>query len=135
MAPNENPTVGCIMLGEPFFWPRERWIPCPDDFKLNTVQGKGYDSETGTGRALWEEVSARLSTCNERQLEPGTAALAALESGGFGKPRIVLPRLGQGLFRTLVTDVYERRCAITGERTLPVLDAAHIKPYLTVEYK
>jgi putative restriction endonuclease len=29
----------------------------------------------------------------------------------------------------MVTDAYERRCAITGERTLPVLEAAHIKPY------
>jgi putative restriction endonuclease len=28
-----------------------------------------------------------------------------------------------------VTDAYERRCTITGERTLPVLEAAHIKPY------
>jgi len=28
-----------------------------------------------------------------------------------------------------VTDVYDRRCAITGERTLPVLEAAHIKAY------
>jgi putative restriction endonuclease len=28
-----------------------------------------------------------------------------------------------------VTDAHERRCAITGERTLPVLEAAHIKPY------
>jgi putative restriction endonuclease len=26
-------------------------------------------------------------------------------------------------------DAYGRRCAVTGERTLPVLDAAHIKPY------
>jgi putative restriction endonuclease len=38
-------------------------------------------------------------------------------------------RLGQGAFRVLVTEAYERRCAITGERTLPVLEAAHIKPY------
>lgn len=38
-------------------------------------------------------------------------------------------RLGQGAFRVLVTDAYQRRCAITGERTLPVLEAAHIKPY------
>ena len=29
----------------------------------------------------------------------------------------------------IVTDAYERRCAITGERTLPALEAAHIKPY------
>ena len=39
------------------------------------------------------------------------------------------PRLGQGAFRLLVTDAYQRRCAVTGERTLPVLDAAHIRPY------
>ena len=28
-----------------------------------------------------------------------------------------------------VTDAYQRRCAITGEKTLPVLQAAHLKPY------
>lgn len=38
-------------------------------------------------------------------------------------------RLGQGAFRVVVTDAYQRRCAITGEKTLPVLEAAHIKPY------
>jgi putative restriction endonuclease len=47
----------------------------------------------------------------------------------FGQPTVVYPRLGQGSFRVLVTDIYDRRCAITGERTLPVLDAAHIKPF------
>jgi len=29
----------------------------------------------------------------------------------------------------LVTDIYSRRCAVTGERTLPALEAAHIRPY------
>lgn len=29
----------------------------------------------------------------------------------------------------IVTDGYQRRCAFSGERTLPALDAAHIKPY------
>jgi len=43
-------------------------------------------------------------------------------------PAYFRPRLGQGTFRVIVTDAYERRCAITGERTLPVLEAAHIKP-------
>jgi putative restriction endonuclease len=28
-----------------------------------------------------------------------------------------------------VTDVYQHRCAVTGERTLPILDAAHIRPF------
>lgn len=38
-------------------------------------------------------------------------------------------RLGQGAFRVLITEAYTRRCAMTGEKTLPVLQAAHIKPY------
>ncbi len=133
MLPTENPTIGCIMLAEPFFWPREAWIPSPPDFKLNTVQGKGYDSELGTGRALREEVSRRIELFQPASLQPGTAALAAIESNGFGKPQITLPRLGQGLFRVLLTDAYERRCAISGERTLPVLEAAHIKPYAVAQ--
>jgi len=29
----------------------------------------------------------------------------------------------------IVTDAYERRCAITEEKTLPTLEAAHIKPF------
>jgi putative restriction endonuclease len=28
----------------------------------------------------------------------------------------------------MVTDAYHRRCAISGEKALPVLEAAHIKP-------
>ena len=38
-------------------------------------------------------------------------------------------RLGQGAFRVKLTDAYQRKCAISGERTLPVLEAAHIKAY------
>src|SRR5262245_499632 len=39
-------------------------------------------------------------------------------------------REGQGTFRTRVLDAYGRRCAISGERTEVVLEAAHIQPYL-----
>ena len=35
---------------------------------------------------------------------------------------------GRSLWES-VTDAYQRRCAVTGEKTLPVLEAAHIKPY------
>ncbi len=47
----------------------------------------------------------------------------------FGAEYLTRGRLGQGAFRVLVTDAYERRCAVTGEKTLPVLEAAHIKPF------
>ena len=46
----------------------------------------------------------------------------------WGDPVLVRPRLGQGTFRVLVTDNYQRRCAVTREKALPVLDAAHIRP-------
>jgi putative restriction endonuclease len=47
----------------------------------------------------------------------------------YGAPTLIYPRLGQGTFRVEVTDFYERRCAVTGEKTLPILDAAHIRPF------
>jgi putative restriction endonuclease len=46
----------------------------------------------------------------------------------YGAPVLVKPRLGQGTFRAVVTDVYGA-CAVTGEHSLPVLEAAHIKPF------
>ncbi|MDD5603865.1 MAG: HNH endonuclease signature motif containing protein, partial [Eubacteriales bacterium] len=42
---------------------------------------------------------------------------------------MITPRLGQGGFRVVITEAYQRRCAITGEKTLPVLEASHIRPY------
>ncbi len=39
-------------------------------------------------------------------------------------------RVGQGTFRSRLLEAYGRRCAITGEKTEPVLDAAHVQPYL-----
>lgn len=133
IGPAEDPTIGCIMLAEPFFWPRNAWIPIPADFSPNTQQGKGYDSESGEGRTLWEAVTERLRDVAPEKIEQSPATLAAVESRGYGKPQIIVPRLGQGLFRIVVTDVYDKRCAVTGERTLPVLDAAHIKPFEIVQ--
>jgi putative restriction endonuclease len=130
IAPTENPSVGCILLAEPFFFSEANWIPIPSDFSLNIVQGKGYNSKDGTtGQALWEAVTERLSTLASASPDPGPATIAAVENARYGEPMLVRPRLGQGTFRVIVTDAYERRCTITGERTLPVLEAAHIKPY------
>ena len=46
----------------------------------------------------------------------------------YGEPVLVKPRLGQGTFRSVVLDTYDRHCAVTGERAWPALDAAHIRP-------
>lgn len=47
----------------------------------------------------------------------------------LGQPQIVYPRLGQASFRLAVLDAYGRACAVTGEHSLPVLEAAHIRPW------
>lgn len=112
-------TIGCIILEQPFFLPRESWIPIPSDWKANIVQGRGYDLSAEPGRSLWAQLQAMLAS----------SSAVRESSPAYGEPVLVRPRLGQGSFRVLVTDAYDRRCAVTSERTLPALDAAHIKPY------
>ena len=117
----DDPTIGCIILVQPFFFDEIDWIPIPADFRLQTQVGKTYDAREGEGRKLWERVASLLRT-----LQP--QAVAETQEEMFGQPALVRPRLGQGSFRVRITDTYRRRCAITGERALPALDAAHIRP-------
>lgn len=125
-ASGEDYRIGCIILTQPFFFPPHHWILIPRDFSLNIVQGKTYDLAVGHGKELWDRVLARL-------LEQGIYRRGQAEVGDpsvrYGKPILIEPRLGQGAFRIVVTDAYQRRCSVTGERTLPALEAAHIKPY------
>jgi putative restriction endonuclease len=121
---NEDYPVGCILLQSPFYFDRPDWIPAPSDFHLNTVQGKGYEITSGVGRELWERVSMVLSARAKNVLYAAEAPPMTM----YGNPVLVKQRLGQGTFRVWITDAYQRRCAVTDEKALPVLDAAHIKP-------
>ncbi|MGB8707845.1 MAG: HNH endonuclease [Dehalococcoidia bacterium] len=111
--------IGCILLEQPFFLPETAWIPVPSDWKTNIVQGRRYDLSIEPGLSLWIQLNRAMPV----------ASSVREEIARYGQPILTLPRLGQGSFRILVTDAYERRCAVTNERTLPALDAAHIKPY------
>ena len=119
-----DPVIGCNVLAEPFFFPERAWIPVPSDWAPTIVQGKSYDSVREPGLSLWHAVEANLSALGILQKDE-----AFDEKRRDAPEYLIKGRLGQGAFRILVTDAYERRCAITGERTLPVLEAAHIKPY------
>lgn len=119
--PLEEYQIGCILLEQPFFWPREHWIPVPADWKQNIVQGRTYDLLAEPGRSLLAQVRERLVGMD--------LAAAGEPEPRYGEPVLVKPRLGQGSFRVVVTDAYSRRCAMTGEKTLPVLEAAHIQSY------
>jgi len=120
-----DPVIGCNVLAAPFFLSRPQWIPVPEGWALNIVQGKTYDSEVAEGAALWQAVQD-ASTVGRSESEVDMPPITA---DRFGAEYLTRSRLGQGAFRVLVIDAYQRRCAVTGEKTLPVLEAAHIKPY------
>ena len=114
--------IGSIVLTQPFFFTRDQWITAPSDFHSNIVQGKTYDLTSGLGKELWDAVVERLQRNNSFLVKTKPEAVI------FGEPTLIRPRLGQGAFRSLVTDTYQRKCAITQEKVLPVLEAAHLKP-------
>jgi len=115
-----DPLIGCSILSEPFFLSKPDWIPVPSSFSLNIVRGKRYEAGHEDTESLLLQLQHRLYAEAQPQI---------VAEKRFGNAYLTLPRLGQGGFRVLVTEAYERRCAMTGERTLPVLQAAHIKPY------
>lgn len=119
-----DPIIGCNVLTSPFFFSRSNWIPAPTGWSPNIVQGRSYDADAD-GKGLWDAVRAGILSGQVQELSaemPG-------DHPRFGQEFLARARLGQGAFRVLVTDAYQRHCAITGEKTLPVLEAAHIKPY------
>jgi len=121
----KDPYVGCTVLSDPFFWQPDQWIDAEPYWKRNVVVGSYYDSEEQPGARLWNEVQTRQAL----PLVADAPVALTQDRDRYGKPVLVRPRLGQGGFQVVVTDAYQRRCAITGERTLPVLEAAHILPY------
>lgn len=124
-ADEHDPWIGCTILTSPVFLPRDEWFPVPSDWASNIVSGRTYTSDDPLAAALWDAVQQR-----ERIASPLDDQLAiALEGPRYGAEFVARARLGQGTFRILVTDAYNRRCAMTGEKTLPVLEAAHIRSF------
>ena len=119
----ETHYIGCYVLTQPFFFDRAVAIPAPPDWARGIQQGRTYDTEAAAGAVLWQAVEAARAAFAD-----GPPVVSEV-SARYGAPTLVTPRLGQGSFRVIVTDAYARRCAVTGERTLPVLEAAHIRPY------
>lgn len=113
--------IGCRILTQPFFFEEWQWMPPPPSWKPQIVNVKRYSTDNAEGLKLWEDVRERMAQA--------TSPTMAEEGHRYGVPHLIQPRLGQGAFRTLVTDIYDRRCAITQEKTLPALEAAHIRPY------
>jgi len=119
---SDNAIIGCIVLTAPFFLPRNRWIPIPSEYEVNSPQGQRFDDSSKVGAMLIDGVRDALRV-------PGLSQVFEFNPGEvrFGES-IVKRRLGQGGFALVVADAYDKRCAVSGERTYPVLESAHIKP-------
>jgi putative restriction endonuclease len=124
VGPEPDPEIGNIVLTQPFFFEPSDWIPEPPDWNPATQQGKRYDTASTAGSWLWAEVADRLTRMGLEPFQDATPDGAPADHVRAW----ALRRLGQGGFRVLVTDAYRRQCAVTGEHTLPVLEAAHIRP-------
>ncbi|MBI5838399.1 MAG: HNH endonuclease [Candidatus Eisenbacteria bacterium] len=116
----------CLVLRNLRLLPKSEWLSWaePQRWPRNLQGYKPYSLHEEPGRALVrllrnghpEELSEgfRLATADQRQY--------------VDTPMVV--REGQGTFRVRILDAYGRRCAVTGERSEPTLEAAHIQPYL-----
>lgn len=114
--------IGCAALTQPFYFP-------PSDFvATERLYGplKSFDTADAEGQALWRELHPRMQRAakvvqvsyDQRIRQPLRGSLTLVET-----------RPGQATFRIDVEKAYSYRCAITGERTRPALEAAHIVPW------
>ena len=115
-----NRMIGCHILVQPFFLPEAmRFVP--PGWKSSIQKYRAYSTDEIDGQEIWERINQGFKTKGAvfggDIIEPRT------------RPAIIQARLGQGSFRSHVIHSYMKRCSMTGERTLPVLEAAHIKPF------
>lgn len=125
IAPGDDPLIGCVLVRDTVFFPADQPSEPPPEFASNIVQGKGYDVADRSWAGYFEVLIGRLLGApaevdlSQPWHRPGPV---------YGDPRLARYRLGQQSFKAVVLNAYGRRCAITGDRIQPVLQAAHIRP-------
>ena len=116
--------IGCVLLRDLWFLPPSEQLMPPQTFSANIVQGKSY---IYPGEDAVVDAVVRHVVSHENW--PGDIEGEVENLGSTrGTPRLVTPRLGQGGFKAVVQEAYVRRCAVTGHKILPTLQAAHILP-------
>jgi len=122
LARPQDYEVGCIMISQPVFFARDDWVADHADWHPRIQGGKTIDVARGDGQRILAESLERTARLRH-EAEPLVDELRR-----YGTPLTVLPRLGQGTFRIAVTSAYGA-CAVSGEHSLPALEAAHVRPY------
>jgi HNH endonuclease len=118
--------IGCIQLVQPVFFPRAAWVPQPSDWSDRTQGHVKYDLSSGEGLRVW---AACLESAKVGEATVSNARVGAEAGPRYGTPQLVAPRLGQGTFRVAVLEAYSFACCVTGEHSVPALEASHIRPY------
>lgn len=121
--PDPRMEIGCVLLRDIFFASEGATLPAPEDFAKNIVRFKSY--QLASGSSLEGGLQALLETSAARA---DLGLPWAVPGSTRGLPVLTVPRVGQQAFKSLVLTSYHRRCAITGNRVEPVLQAAHIRP-------
>jgi putative restriction endonuclease len=117
-ADSWNTDVGCAVLDQVVYLPRELWVPCYTGSLVSYKHMASVDDQTIVQRVLRNlELTPSTSQVHEMPFySPDYTPQYALRE----------VRQGQGTFRVEVTDAYHRQCAVSREHSLPVLEAAHI---------
>jgi putative restriction endonuclease len=114
--------IGCIMLASPFFLRPADWF-APPGWHRGTRSVKHYSTTDPDGARLLSLARERGAGLQFDEI------LAARDQRQDSALVLAKARPGQGYFRAVVADTYGWRCAVTGERVRPALEAAHIKEY------
>lgn len=128
---NLNPKIGCIVLTNPIFFKSKDWIKLPENWSNSIVQGKTYSTNESIGKSYWNRVQSLLEAYLKDipSNDNNRLVIQDPKSPIYGNPVLSKVRIGQDSFKISIIDAYNKRCSISGERTRPVLEAAHIKPY------
>jgi HNH endonuclease len=121
--------IGCTVLRNVVFWPQERWVDWRENKGWASAGPQRGKTERDPARAagLQDEIAYDHMATPEEMIKP--FQLVDADERQIAQAKVV-QRQGQGAFRTQLLQAYGSRCAITGEHTEIVLDAAHIQPYL-----
>jgi len=126
LGPRDDPEIGCILLRDVRFFDLHDIAGPPPEWAPGIMQGKAYDIDDPRYGRYFDVITAQvLGVTAELDLSsPEWHPTGPM----FSDPRLRRERLGQSGFRAKVFNAYDRRCAITGAKVWPVLEAAHIVP-------
>lgn len=121
--------LGCLVLRAVELWPQERWVRWGEEMGFHKAIQQGATERDPQRAALLMSLIGPSATVWDSEF--GERFQLVTADGRAWRERLSqVAREGQGSFRLRLLQAYGSQCAITGEHTEPVLDAAHIQPYL-----